>query len=927
MISCSLEILSAPFDTGMSALQQPNGVTFTGRIWGDEFIYWAETQDGYRFVQSGDGWHYYATLNAQGEYTATTYKVGVDTPPASSYQLERTQARTDEINLQIQQFNAQVEINRQWYAQKQAEADAQSQPSVNLKIGIILIEFQDIKHFKTTGIPSPRPNGYLKSDFENMMFSENGVWYDTTGSTPHPENEKIYGSFKDYWYQMSKAKLRVGGQVVNPEDINGVPEWLTADSSREYYANLPYLDRTLAYETIQKATALGLISENQGDSNYYDKYCIIYAQYAIAAGALMVNGDAINGRYHFLAERSGPNLFGGNLSEKSFTHIGIYAHEFGHNIGFNDEYEGDGNHPSDLKYFCLMARGIYNGPERKSACPATLSPYYRILYGWLPQPILIDDDKENYLVEYDYDNPRLYRINPIGLSDMHYLFEIRERQGFDTYIPEPPGTYQNQSGTLLIWQHDITSTTGYHDRIRLKTADFSSTVQSQLEDFFPSSFYQNYQSLNDTTYPMASIGVDYEELTPNFIRPAHFALNGIQKLVNGNTLINEIKLNHPLLIINENSGVWQTVSVPYGLSDYSIASVFPTCTSAYKFTNQYVPVNTLENGTGYWALFPTGIQRLSFSGEILEYIEIPVNSGWNITGSISYSIPIANIITNPSGIINSAIFQYDGGYIPITDYIKPGIGYWISTSSAGQIILDKNANPKQIKQIKFANMDKFIISDADGNAQSLYVSNTDIDTTMRNIEMDLPPLFLELPFDSRFEYDEFVKKVFADSGKVDLSILVHSNSFPVSLSWEINPENGINYSFISDSGLGKTSSISTNKGSAKFNNLDNHKIQLFACADKVNSLSVLPTEYSLEQNFPNPFNPATTIKYALKNDGRVTLKIFNILGEEIKTLVDEVKSAGFYQVDFNASTLSSCVYIYQITTQGFTQARKMILTK
>ncbi len=83
IISCKLEILSAPFDSGMSLLQQPNGITFTGRIWGDEFIYWAETQDGYRFVQSGDGWYYYATLNAQGEYTATTYKVGIDTPPPS----------------------------------------------------------------------------------------------------------------------------------------------------------------------------------------------------------------------------------------------------------------------------------------------------------------------------------------------------------------------------------------------------------------------------------------------------------------------------------------------------------------------------------------------------------------------------------------------------------------------------------------------------------------------------------------------------------------------------------------------------------------------------------------------------------------------------------------------------------------------------
>jgi len=590
----------------MSLLQQPNGITFTGRIWGDEFIYWAETQDGYRFVQSGDGWYYYATLNAQGEYTATTYKVGIDTPPPSSYQLERTQARLDEINLQVEQFNLQIEINRQWYAQKQAEADAQRQPYINLKIGIILIEFTDVKHYKTTGLP--RPNGYLKSDFENMMFSEN-YWYAPTPEyeSPHPEEELVFGSCRDYWYQMSRGKLRIGGQVVNPPDQNGVPLWIEADHTRQYYANLPFPDPTLANEAIQKAIALGYVSENPGDSNYYDKYAIIYAQYAIAAGALMVNGNAIGGRYHFQAERSGPNLFGGGLSDKSFTHIGIYAHEFGHNLGFLDEYEvPDGNHPSGLKYFCLMANGIYNGPDRKSACPATLSPWWRIEYGWLPEPTSISSDTTNFVVEYDYNNPKLYKIDPVGLcSDMHYLFEIRKHQGFDSYIPESPEFFLNQSGTLLIWQHNIEFTNGGIDRVRLKTADFSSTVLSQLEDFFPSSNYQNCQSLNDTTYPMASIGIDLEEWTPNLIQPAHFALNGIQKLTDGNTLINEIKLNHAI-IKNQNTGSWQTLSVPVGYTNYARSYIYPTSISSYKYVNNtYMPVTTLTNGLGYWINFPS----------------------------------------------------------------------------------------------------------------------------------------------------------------------------------------------------------------------------------------------------------------------------------------------------------------------------------
>jgi hypothetical protein len=80
----------APFDTGMITLQQPDRTEFTGRIWGDEFIYWMETEDGYRFVQTFDGWFYYATLDENGEYAPTEYKVSIDTPPVESYQLERT---------------------------------------------------------------------------------------------------------------------------------------------------------------------------------------------------------------------------------------------------------------------------------------------------------------------------------------------------------------------------------------------------------------------------------------------------------------------------------------------------------------------------------------------------------------------------------------------------------------------------------------------------------------------------------------------------------------------------------------------------------------------------------------------------------------------------------------------------------------------
>ena len=85
--------------------------------------------------------------------------------------------------------------------------------------------------------------------------------------------------------------------------------------------------------------------------------------------------------------------------------------------------------------------------------------------------------------------------------------------------------------------------------------------------------------------------------------------------------------------------------------------------------------------------------------------------------------------------------------------------------------------------------------------------------------------------------------------------------------------------------------------------------------------------YSLSQNFPNPFNPITTINYTIPKTSNVSIKLFNILGEEIATLVNETKNAGNYSILFNAIGLSSGIYFYQIKTNDFIATRKFTLTK
>lgn len=88
-----------------------------------------------------------------------------------------------------------------------------------------------------------------------------------------------------------------------------------------------------------------------------------------------------------------------------------------------------------------------------------------------------------------------------------------------------------------------------------------------------------------------------------------------------------------------------------------------------------------------------------------------------------------------------------------------------------------------------------------------------------------------------------------------------------------------------------------------------------------------PYQFALEQNYPNPFNPSTTIQYELASPSEVKLRVFDVLGREVATLVNARQSAGRYRAEFNAAALSSGVYFYRLETQDFTQTRKMFLVK
>ena len=95
----------------------------------------------------------------------------------------------------------------------------------------------------------------------------------------------------------------------------------------------------------------------------------------------------------------------------------------------------------------------------------------------------------------------------------------------------------------------------------------------------------------------------------------------------------------------------------------------------------------------------------------------------------------------------------------------------------------------------------------------------------------------------------------------------------------------------------------------------------------LNQNDKVPCDFELKQNYPNPFNPSTVITFSIPKESYVTLRIFNILGQTVKTLVNQNERVGIYTINFNAHGLSSGVYFYSIKAGDYYQVKKMLLLK
>jgi hypothetical protein len=374
---------------------------------------------------------------------------------------------------------------------------------------------------------------------------------------------------------------------------------------------------------------------------------------------------------------------------------------------------------------------------------------------------------------------------------------------------------------------------------------------------------------------------------------------------------------------------WNLVSVPNTVPDYQKSVLYPGAVSdAFDYSGTYIPTSVLVNGRGYWLKF-NGAQLDTIPGVPLAMDTIPVAKGWNMIGSVGSAVAAAAIAEVPPGIVVSSYFGYDGAYA-VASSIEPGQGYWVKVSDNGNLLLNPlfGILPRSAAGGSAPRgMNSLTIETSGGKGrtyrqQLFFGAGSPKEDDLANYEM--PPRAPEEKLDVRFATNRYAERFSGETNELPLSI--HSNGMPVKLSVRINEHGGPSYSLV----------VRTSGKVVSENLLGDGKSVVLTPEDgKTLSLRVqqLPLSYKLEQNDPNPFNPTTTIRYVLPDDGHFTLKIYDMLGREVTTLIDDDQKAGYHSAVWNASNAASGVYFYRATARGeaggqvFSEVKKMMLMK
>lgn len=380
---------------------------------------------------------------------------------------------------------------------------------------------------------------------------------------------------------------------------------------------------------------------------------------------------------------------------------------------------------------------------------------------------------------------------------------------------------------------------------------------------------------------------------------------------------------------------WNLVSIPLKATDMRKTVIFPSSSSdAFEYQpGGYVSVDTLENGVGYWVKYPAPTTE-TITGSTISNDTITVLVGWNMIGSLSYPILASSVVALPPTSITSDFFAFDGtiGYYS-EDTLKPGVGYWVKVTQYGNLVLKTSGivpktTPAVVKEKKEdvsaeEDFSVLTVNDKNGKERKLMFSPVEKEINLDRFELPPPPPseILDVRFSSQRNREVVTEK------RTEFPIQINGGEFPIVLSWNEGVEGAVLE--IKDLNGKVKKYTMEGKGSVTIDEDSYASAKLVIIKPIPASV---PKEFALHQNYPNPFNPTTKIFYDVPKETRVTLKLYNVIGQEVVTLVDEVQSVGYKSIEWDAretdgKEISSGVYFYTMKADDFVMTRKLILIR
>ncbi|AXI99957.1 Por secretion system C-terminal sorting domain-containing protein [Cyclonatronum proteinivorum] len=390
--------------------------------------------------------------------------------------------------------------------------------------------------------------------------------------------------------------------------------------------------------------------------------------------------------------------------------------------------------------------------------------------------------------------------------------------------------------------------------------------------------------------------------------------------------INELRLTHSVIHSHSRSYTsgWALVGMPVVMQHNSYSDIFNHAMpgSFFGYEGSYIGQSVFLPGNGYWINL-TDDEDVIFSGSIIDHIELDLNENWNLISGTSESTPVSGIQDPDNIIVPGTIYYYDGAYVEAT-VIEPGLGYWVLANDSGVVVLGVSGQnlagmgrpAGSINEIP-KGFSKIEISDGQRTLIPLYFG-AELSDGESLMGYALPPIPPAGSPDARFEGNK----------RLSESELVHvklqQGSIPMVLNLIAHDHNVVfTVRQISGSVQLDESLIESHRTLQILPNTEILEIRL----NHEDSTVELPKVLTLMQNYPNPFNPSTQIEFGLPQGSDVRLEIFNISGQRVAQLVNGYREAGWHSISFDASNLSSGLYLYRIQAGNFSETKKMMLVK